>query len=99
MQLFPCPFCGRAPETEFTSPRRPARPGRKATVPDARVVALSLCRRNPRGPTREIWVHLTCGEFFVMERDTLTHAVKSSAALREASMSARRIGGRRDRAP
>ena len=38
-------------------------------------------RDNPKGATREIWVHLTCGEFFVMERDTVSHAVAGSAAL------------------
>jgi len=26
-------------------------------------------------------VHLTCGEFFLMERDTVTHAVKGSHSL------------------
>ncbi|WP_272483117.1 sarcosine oxidase subunit delta [Mesorhizobium sp. M7A.F.Ca.CA.002.05.1.1] len=28
-----------------------------------------------------MWVHMICGEFFVMERDTVTHKVLSSAAL------------------
>ena len=38
-------------------------------------------RDNPKGATREVWVHLTCGEFFVMERDTVSHAVAGSSAL------------------
>jgi len=33
-------------------------------------------------------VHLTCGEFFVMERDSLTHAVAGAAALDEAEHAA-----------
>ncbi|MGO4834924.1 sarcosine oxidase subunit delta, partial [Rhizobiaceae sp. 2RAB30] len=39
---------------------------------------------NPRGPSREIWVHTTCGEFFMMERDTLTHVVAVARSLRGA---------------
>ncbi len=38
-------------------------------------------RANPKGATREIWVHLTCGEFFEMARDTVTHVVTQSSAL------------------
>jgi sarcosine oxidase delta subunit len=41
-------------------------------------------RANPKGRTREIWVHVTCGEFFVMERDSLTHVVLDASALGEA---------------
>ena len=36
---------------------------------------------NPKGPSREVWVHMTCGEFFLMERDTLSHAVLASASI------------------
>jgi len=36
---------------------------------------------NPKGATREVWLHSTCGEFFVMERDTVTHAVKDPTVL------------------
>jgi heterotetrameric sarcosine oxidase delta subunit len=41
-------------------------------------------RANPKGATKEIWVHTTCGEFFAMERDTVVHTVSGSTTLSEA---------------
>jgi heterotetrameric sarcosine oxidase delta subunit len=41
-------------------------------------------RANPKGATREIWVHMACGEFFAMERDTVSHRVSGSTSLGEA---------------
>lgn len=85
MQLFPCPFCGPRDETEFhyggeAGNFRPE--GAEVSADDwARYLYM---RANPKGHTREIWVHLTCGEFFVMERDSLTHAVLGASALGEA---------------
>jgi sarcosine oxidase subunit delta len=84
MQRFPCPFCGPRDETEF---HFAAEAGKVRPEPAAEVTAevwshyLHL-NRNPRGATREIWVHQTCGEFFLMERDTVTHVVAGATALR-----------------
>jgi sarcosine oxidase subunit delta len=83
MQLFRCPFCGLRDETEFyyggeAGNTRPE-PAPDATAADwARYLYL---RANRKGPTREVWMHLTCGEIFVMERDSLSHAVGPSHAL------------------
>jgi sarcosine oxidase subunit delta len=83
MQLFRCPFCGLRDETEFhyggeAGNARPE-PASDTTAADwARYLYL---RVNPKGPTREVWMHLTCGEIFVMERDSLSHAVGPSHAL------------------
>lgn len=82
MQLFPCPFCGPREESEFHY-------GGEAgnTRPDGRDVPADRwanylhMRVNSKGSTREVWAHLTCGEFFVMERDSVTHAVEGSTAL------------------
>jgi sarcosine oxidase subunit delta len=85
VQLFPCPFCGPRDETEFhyggeVGNARPE--GTDVPVDDwARYLYM---RANPKGRTREIWVHVTCGEFFVMERDSLTHVVLGASALGEA---------------
>jgi sarcosine oxidase subunit delta len=85
MQLFPCPFCGPRDETEFhyggeAGTVRPE--GTDVSADDwARYLYM---RANPKGRAREIWVHLTCGEFFVMERDSITHEVLASRALDEA---------------
>jgi len=82
MQLFPCPFCGPRDETEFhyggdAGNVRPDGAGQ----PASRWADYLYMRNNPKGPTREIWVHMTCGEFFAMERDSVTHAVAASASL------------------
>ena len=77
MQLFQCPFCGARDETEFTFATEA---GKTRPEPAAEVSAEAWARylhfdRNVRGGTREVWLHQTCGEFFVMERDTVSHVV------------------------
>lgn len=77
MQLFPCPFCGLRDETEFSFATEA---GKTRPEPAAVVSAEAWARYlhfddNRRGSTREVWLHGSCGTFFVMERDTVTHAV------------------------
>ncbi|PLP60159.1 sarcosine oxidase subunit delta [Mesorhizobium loti] len=79
MQLFPCPFCGPRPETEFHYN------GEAGNIrPDGAQVSAECWagylyeRSNPKGAAREIWVHATCQEFFVMERDTVTHQLAAT---------------------
>ncbi len=85
MQLFPCPFCGLRDETEFHfgAEAGKQRPEPANEVSAERWAGYLYMRDNPKGAAREIWQHLTCGEFFILERDTLTHEVNGSAALRE----------------
>ena len=76
MQIFSCPFCGPRDETEFhyrgeTGIPRPE----GADVSEEAWAGYLYMRRNPRGETSEIWHHLTCGEFFAMTRDSVTHEV------------------------
>jgi sarcosine oxidase subunit delta len=85
MQLLPCPFCGLRAETEFTFGAEAGKARPEGDVSDFAWSRYLYAEANPKGATREIWVHLTCGEFFVMERDTVTHVVKSSSSLRPAS--------------
>lgn len=84
MQLFPCPFCGPRDETEFHFGGEAGkhRPEPAADVSAEKWAEYLHFEANPKGPSREIWVHLTCGEFFLMGRDTLTHEVTGSTALR-----------------
>jgi len=82
MQIFTCPFCGPRAENEFhyggeAGNLRPE----GAQVPAERWSSYLYIRANPKGMTREVWLHLTCGEFFVMERDTVNHKVFRSTAL------------------
>lgn len=83
MQIFTCPFCGPRDETEFHfgAEAGKARPEPAPEVSDAAWAEYLYMNDAPRGPAREVWVHLTCGEFFVMERDTVTRAVLSVSAL------------------
>jgi sarcosine oxidase subunit delta len=83
MQLFTCPFCGERDETEFHfgAEAGKTRPEPAAEVSPARWAEYLYGKANPKGATREIWVHSTCGAFFLMERDTVTHAVTASTAL------------------
>ncbi len=82
MQLFTCPFCGPRPEAEFHYGGEAGnlRPD-GVEVSAERWAGYLHMRSNPKGPTREIWVHLSCSEYFVMERDTVTHTLAASVAL------------------
>lgn len=75
MQIFRCSFCGDRDETEFRylGEAGNERPQPAEKVGDEAWAHYLYMRRNPKGATREIWMHLTCLEVFVMERDSLTH--------------------------
>jgi len=77
MQLFPCPFCGLRPETEFhfIVEAGHARPEPAEEVSDAQWSAYLYDNASPKGTAREIWLHLTCGEYFILTRDTETREV------------------------
>lgn len=79
MQIFPCPFCGPRDESEFhfAGEAGNVRPDGRDVPADSWADYLHM-RDNPKGKTREIWMHVTCGEFLMMERDTVTHAVAGS---------------------
>ncbi|MBY6115930.1 sarcosine oxidase subunit delta [Mameliella alba] len=83
MQRFPCPFCGLRDETEFhfAAEAGKHRPEPAPGVDDASWADYLYAADAPKGSSREVWVHLTCGEFFVMTRDTVTREVLDSAAL------------------
>jgi sarcosine oxidase subunit delta len=85
MQLFSCPFCGPRDETEFLFA---AEAGKIRPEPAPEISAEDWSSYlhsvgNPRGATREIWVHQTCGEYFVMDRDTVSHVVAGTQSLRK----------------
>ena len=80
-----CPYCGVRDQVEFRSGgeaavRRPALP---ATVSDAQWADYLFYRANPRGPQMERWFHeYGCRQWFLLQRDTLTHAVLGSWPMR-----------------
>lgn len=76
MQIFPCPFCGPRDETEFHYRGEAGIPRPEGGEVSAEAWAGYLyMRRNAKGGTSEIWVHLACGEYFAMARDSLSHEV------------------------
>ena len=74
MLLISCPWCGPRDEPEFLYGGEPAtRPS--AQVSDAEWSDYLYMRRNDKGPHREVWCHAGgCGQWFILERDTVTHA-------------------------
>lgn len=90
MQMFPCPFCGPRDEAEFSfgGEAGKARPEPAGAVSPETWSGFLYLHSNPRGFSREIWLHASCGEFFLMERDTGDHAVHASHSLRKADTTA-----------
>jgi sarcosine oxidase subunit delta len=81
MQIFPCPFCGPRDETEFHYVGEPkARPEPAASISDAEWADYLWFNANPKGAAREVWLHLTCMEMFVMTRDTALNATVAADA-------------------
>ena len=85
MQIFPCPFCGDRPEAEFhfAGELGKVRPDTVAQVDPDDWAGYLYAQRNEKGPVREVWMHMTCSELFMMERDSVTMAVLSSKSLRK----------------
>ena len=82
MQRFPCPFCGLRDETEFhfAAEAGKRRPEPAPEVGDSVWADYLYGADAPKGPAWEVWIHLTCGEFFVMTRDTVTRDVIAAEA-------------------
>ena len=85
MQIFKCPFCGKRNETEFhfLAEAGKPRPEPAEEVSDTQWADYLYFYQSPRGKTAEIWVHTPCGEFFILERDTITREVYRSISLQK----------------
>jgi heterotetrameric sarcosine oxidase delta subunit len=84
MLLIPCPWCGPRDEVEFVcgGPAGIARPAAPEAASDAEWSRYLHERENPRGLARERWLHRHgCGQWFLVERDTATHAIAGSARI------------------
>jgi heterotetrameric sarcosine oxidase delta subunit len=80
MLLIPCPHCGPREETEFRYG------GEGIPVPeeadDAAWTRFLYYRSSPAGNFTERWIHTHgCRQWFVIERDTLTHEIVKSETL------------------
>lgn len=84
MQIFPCPFCGPRDEIEFHYVGEPkARPEPAGSVSDAEWADYLWFNANPKGAAREVCLHLTCMEMFVMMRETALNTTVAGEALAE----------------
>ena len=82
--LLPCPWCGPRNATEFRFG------GAAGTRPDPATTRPEQWRHylyfhtNPRGWQTESWYHAAgCRRFLTVERNTLTHEVRSAHDARE----------------
>ena len=84
MQIFPCPFCGPRDDREFyfAAEAGKARPNTTNEISSADWARYLYRQRNAKGRVREIWMHMTCQELFVIERDSLSMEVLGSQSLR-----------------
>jgi sarcosine oxidase, subunit delta len=75
--LIICPWCGPRAEPEFFFGGEPAaRPAPVEAVGDAAWADYLFYRSNEKGCHREVWCHAGGrGQWFLMERDTVTHEV------------------------
>ncbi len=83
MQLISCPFCGLRDETEFRFGAEAGKRRGTASSSAEEWANYLYFQGNPKGQTREIWVHLACGEFFMLERDSMTHEIHQSYCIRK----------------
>lgn len=85
MQQFKCPFCGLRDEREFhfVGEAGKIRPDTTKEVTAEEWAAYLYQTRNKLGHAKEMWMHLTCAELFLMERDTSTMDVLAVQSLRE----------------
>jgi sarcosine oxidase, subunit delta len=85
MMLLSCPYCGPRDETEFVcgGTTHIVRPPLEAS--DAQWGGYLFFRDNPKGLLRERWRHAYgCGQWFNLERHTVTHEVLAVYAMTEA---------------
>lgn len=85
MQIFTCPFCGERNEREFhfVAEAGKIRPDTTQKISDKDWADYLHNHRNEKGLVREVWMHLTCAEIFMMERDSVTMDVHETIALRK----------------
>lgn len=88
MLRIPCPYCGTRDQDEFRfGGEAPiVRPGDPQDTSDEAWGQYLFYRNNAKGPQLERWLHsYGCGEWFLVERDTLTHEITKVLTMSEAS--------------
>lgn len=84
MLLITCPWCGERDESEFSYGGEGgiSRPTDPDALTDDEWADYLFMRKNPRGRHVELWNHTQgCRRWFNAERDTVTYAIASTAAI------------------
>lgn len=84
MFLINCPWCGDRDESEFSYGGEGgiSRPANPEALTDEQWADYLFMRKNPRGRHVELWNHAQgCRRWFNAERDTVTYAIASTAAI------------------
>ena len=78
MIRIPCPFCGERDHSEFTYGGDASVVYPPLDAPAEDWIEAVFERENPRGMQSETWHHLSgCRMWLVVERDTMTHEIRS----------------------
>lgn len=83
MHIISCPYCGPRDETEFRYGAEAGKRRGTAESPARDWADYLYAQNNPKGDTREIWLHVPCGEFFVVERNSVSHAMHRTHGIRK----------------
>jgi len=81
MLRIPCPYCGLRdqPEFHYGGEADVTRPANPESASDAAWADYLFYRDNVKGLHRERWVHsFGCRQWFIVERDTLSHEIRGS---------------------
>lgn len=75
-----CPFCGERGIEEFSYAGDATATRPQPAAPQAEWVAYVYYRDNPAGSHTELWYHdAACRRLLTVERDTMNHALLSTA--------------------
>ncbi|MEM9145272.1 MAG: sarcosine oxidase subunit delta [Pseudomonadota bacterium] len=79
MLRIPCPFCGLRDHTEFVYEGDATVDYPALDASEQAWYEAVFLRRNPRGAHFEYWHHTAgCRAVLIVERDTLTHEIRSA---------------------
>ena len=87
MLRIPCPYCGVRDQSEFQFGGEAAlvRPAAPESASDSEWADYLFYRNNVKGVHLERWLHsFGCRQWFLVERDTVSHEIRSSRPLAEA---------------
>lgn len=84
MMHIPCPWCGPRAQIEFTYGGDATRERPPEEASTETWIRHTYVRDNPCGSHLELWQHHAgCRQWFRLQRDTRTHAIGASMAIKD----------------